>query len=177
MSGVPWRSSCPSADSVATEWISSAYGRICLTLRDCSWPMKCQRKPGWAVALASSSCARFSPTSVDPGLAQHVELLERDVLDRGEDLHVAGIAARVGDRRAHALEVRRDPARVEPGDQARHTTPDWRPVTPSSRRCENSAPRGEQIVQMPVSWTSMPCASSCARATTAMSRLRPRRAS
>ena len=66
VSGVPCFSSCRSADSEATEWMSSTYGRICLTLRLWSWPMKCQRKPGCASALASSSCARFSPSSVSP---------------------------------------------------------------------------------------------------------------
>ena len=43
VSGVPWRSSWRSAESEATEWISSTSGRTCLTLRLWSWPMKCQR--------------------------------------------------------------------------------------------------------------------------------------
>ena len=47
VSGVPCLASCRSAESDATEWISSTCGRIALTLRLWSWPMKCQRKtPG-----------------------------------------------------------------------------------------------------------------------------------
>ena len=60
VSGVPWRSSWPSAESDATEWMSSTYGRICLTLRLWSWPMKCQRSSGCAVGLGLELLARGS---------------------------------------------------------------------------------------------------------------------
>ena len=89
-----------------------------------------------ALAFASRSCARFSPSSVRPASRQHADLLERHVLDRGEDLDLGRVAPGVGDRLAHALEVRADAGGVEAGDQARHTTPAWRPVTPWSRRWE-----------------------------------------
>ena len=112
--------------------------------------MKCQRKSGCAVALASSSCARFSPSSVSPASAEHAELLERDVLDRGEDARPRRVAAGVGDRRAHALEVGADAGGVEAGDQARHTTPAWRPVTPLSRRWEKNGRLGADRAQADV---------------------------
>ena len=97
-----------------------------------------------------------------PGLAEHAELLQRHVLDRGQQLDLGRVAAGVGDRRAHALEVGVDARGVEAGDQARHMTPAWRPVMPLSRRCEKK--RSSQIVHRPTSMNSMPWASSCWRA-------------
>src|SRR5215218_6757210 len=105
----------------------------------------------------------------EPGFLERRHLLQRHVLDRRQDVHA------VADLGADSLEVVADAGGVEPGDQARHTTPDWRPVMPRSRRWEKSVRGSLQIVQSPVSWTSMPCASSCSRATTPMSRWLPRR--
>ena len=182
VSGVPCLPSWVSAESDATEWISSTYGRICLTLRLWSWPMKCQRNSGWAVALASSSWARFSPTSVSPASCEDVEVLERDVLDGGEQLDLVRAAAGLPrgrlDLGPHALEPAPHRLDLDAVDQARHTTPACRPVTPPSRRWEKNSPN-QHIEHSPTSWTSStPAASSCVRATFARSRLRsPTRAS
>src|SRR5919204_25810 len=60
-------SSCRSADSDATEWISRTLGATSLTLRLWSAPMKSQvNSPACCSRLASRSCARFSPTSSMP---------------------------------------------------------------------------------------------------------------
>ena len=88
-------------------------------------------------ALTSSSCARFSPTSVTPGLGEHAHLLGRDVLDRREDLDV--LARRSRARTRARLSATRP--RVEPADQLRHASPAWRPVTPRSRRWEKKRSR------------------------------------
>src|SRR5215210_1089891 len=58
------------ADSEASEWISRTFGATSFTLRLWSCPMKSQvnRSP-CASCLASSSCARFSPTSSMPASA------------------------------------------------------------------------------------------------------------
>ena len=85
----------------------------------------------------------------EPGLAEHAHLLQRDVLDRGEDLDLGGVAPRVGDRLAHPFEIGVDAGGVEPRDQARHMTPDWRPVTPRSRRWEKSRPAGRTSCRAP----------------------------
>src|ERR1700754_1339702 len=107
-------------------------------------------------------------------LAQRVELVDRHVLDRGEDLDLGRGPARLRDPLLDALEVRADLGGLEAGDQARHTTPAWRPVMPLSRRWLKK--RSSQIVQIPASSTSATPA-SCSRATCARSRLRPLRAS
>ncbi len=109
--------------------------------------MKCQRNSGWAVAFASRSCARFSPSSVIPASASVAELLQRHVLDRGEDLDAVGQLA------ADPLEVGADAGGVEAGDQTRHTSPAWRPVTPPSRRWEKNRPN-QHMVHSPTSWIS-----------------------
>ena len=131
-----------------------------------SWPMKCQRNvPGCASALAARSCARFSPEQRHAGLGEHLELLERHVLDRGEQLRAA-------DLRADALGVLAHAGGVEPADQLRHTTPAWRPVTPPSARWEKNR-SVRHIVHSPRSWTSAtPASASLAAATAGRSRLR-----
>ena len=126
-------------------------GRICLTLRDCSWPMKCQRKSGCAVAFSSRSWARFSPSSVIPASAA------RRSPSTGTYLTAARMSTSPGSRPAAAIASRtrsrfaRIAAGVQAGDQARHTTPAWRPVTPWSRRWEKK--RSSHIVHRPVSCT------------------------
>ena len=136
--------------------MSSTYGTICLTLRDCSWPMKCQRNSGCLVALASRSCARFSPSSVSPASPSTPSS------SSGTYLTAASSWTSAGSRPASAI-VERTRSRlawmlggVEAGDQTRHMTPAWRPVTPWSRRCEKK--RSSQIVHRPTSMTSMPWA-------------------
>ena len=122
-----------------------------MTLRLCRWPMKCHVElRDAAAALASSSCARFSPTTRDPGLGERAELLDRDVLDRGEDLG-SSVAA---DLVAHLARGWRRRARVEAADQLRHATPAWRPVTPPSRRWEKKR-SASQIVHRPKSSISV----------------------
>src|SRR3954451_21020425 len=122
------------------------------------------------------------PQQREPGLVEDVEVLERDVLDRREQLDVvsvaAGLARRLGDLGTHALEPAPHGLQLDAADQARHTTPACRPVTPRSRRWEKNSPN-QHIEHSPTSWTSStPAASSCARATFARSRLRsPTRAS
>ena len=127
-----------------------------MTLRLWSWPMKCQRNSGWAVALASSSWARFSPSSVSPASCEDVEVLERDVLDGGEQLDLVGAAAGLArgrlDLGPHALEPAPHRLDLDAVDQARHTTPACRPVTPPSRRWEKNSPN-QHIVHSPTSWT------------------------
>ena len=85
-------------------------------------------------------------------LGEHLELLERHVLDRGEQLGVA-------DLRADALGVLAHARGVEAADQLRHTTPAWRPVTPPSARWEKNRSL-RHIVHRPTSWTSATPASA-----------------
>src|SRR5918995_617941 len=103
-------------------------------------------------------------------LGEHPELLERDVLDRGQQLRVADLGADPLGVLAHAR-------RVEAGDQARHTTPAWRPVTPLSARWEKNRSL-RHIVHSPLSWTfGTPASASLAATTAGRSRLRsPERA-
>src|SRR3954463_13366763 len=79
-------------------------------------------------------------------LGEHLQLLQRHVLDRREQLRVADLLADAGGVLAHARGV-------EPGDQARHATPAWRPVAPPSARWEKNR-SARQIVHSPRSWTS-----------------------
>src|SRR4029079_15662191 len=104
-------------------------------------------------------------------LGEHAELLERDVLDGRQQLRVA-------DLRADTLRSLAPPRGVEAGDQARHTTPAWRPVTPPSARWEKNR-SGRQIVQTPRAGTSAtPASARSCRAPAGRSRLRsPTRAS
>ena len=147
-------SSCASADSLATEWISRTCGRTCLTLRLWRWPMKSHvNARRGAACLRSSSCARFSPASVDarPRRAPPSSS-SGDVLHRREDLDARRVAA--GPRAAAAISSRTRSRfartrRVEAGDQLRHATPAWRPGAPRSRRWEKNALRIAQIVQTP----------------------------
>ena len=91
----------------------------------------------------------------EAGLGQHADVLDVDVLDRGEQLDVGGIAPGAarggGDLLAHAVGVLAHADEVEAA-HARHTTPAWRPVTPPSRRCEKNSSSPAQIVHSPVSW-------------------------
>ena len=66
--------------------------------------------------MASSCCARFSPISVTPASASDADVLDGEVLDRGEQLDVArltaGAARGGGDLLAHPGDVLARPARV-----------------------------------------------------------------
>ncbi len=108
----------------------------------------------------------------DPRLGEDAELLERDVLDGGEDLDLGRVAPGAGDLLADPLEVRAHDARVDAPDQLRHAIPAWRPVTPRSRRWEKK--RSSWIVHSPQSWTTpTPAASSRSRASALRSSVRP----
>src|SRR5215208_3377571 len=112
-----------------------------------------------------------------PGLVQDMEVLERDVLDGGEQLDLvgaaAGLASGVVDLGPHALEPAPHRLDLDAVDQARHTTPACRPVTPPSRRWEKNSDGSAHMVHSPTSWTSStPASRNCARATFARSRLR-----
>ena len=102
VSGVPWRPSCSSAESDATEWISCAYGRICLTLRLWSWPMKCQRNAGPVLRLGLQLLGAVLADQVDAGVGERAELGGLEVLDGGQQLDAGRVAAdalaRGGDR-------------------------------------------------------------------------------
>ena len=78
----------------------------------------------------------------DPGRGERADLLQRHVLDGGEDL------GPFGELRADPLEVLADAGDVEPADQSRHTSPAWRPVTPWSRRWEKNS-SASHIVHRP----------------------------
>ena len=112
-----------------------------LTLRLWSWPMKCQRKrvgPGRGLGLELLRAVLAEQR--DAGLGEHAEVLDVDVLDRGEQLDVAGIAARARARRRRSPRARGRRSRARaPASSARHTTPAWRPVTPPSRRWEKNS--------------------------------------
>ena len=123
-------------------------------------------------ALASSSCARFSPTTRDAGLGEHAELLERDVLDRREDLDVR-VAPR-DLRRARARGCRRRARR-----RGRGSAPPREPRLAAGDAAVAAV--GEEalgrrtIVHRPPSWTSAtPAACSRARATALRSSVRSR---
>ena len=130
--------------------MSSTYGRICLTLRLWSWPMKCQRKSGCASALASSSCARFSPSSVSPAASSTCSSSSATYLTAASSSISAGSRPARFAASAISASTRSRPLRdgldLEAGDQARHTTPACRPVTPWSRRCEKNSPGSAHIV-------------------------------
>ena len=118
-----------------------------MTLRLWSWPMKCQRNaPGYAVGLRLQLLGAVLADERDAGLGERPQLLQRHVLDRREDLDA------VRQLGADAREVLAHAAGVDAGDQARHTTPAWRPVTPPSRRWEKNRPN-QHIVHRPMSCT------------------------
>ena len=153
VSGVPCCSSRRSAESDATEWISSTCGTMSLTLRLWSWPMKCQRKtPGYASALATRSCARFSPSSVTPASASTPSSSSGTYLTAA-----SSSASPISERMRSAFSRTRAASR--PVISSRHTTPAWRPVTPPSARWEKNR-SGRQIVHSPTSWTSATPASA-----------------
>ena len=98
--------------------------------------MKSQVSSGVRLRLRLELLGAVLARECDAGLGEHAELLERDVLDGGEDLDARRVAPGAGDLLAHALEVRAHALGVEAPDQLRHATPAWRPVTPRSRRWE-----------------------------------------
>src|SRR3954468_4055009 len=101
------------------------------------------------------------------GLGEHADLLECDVLDRGQHLHA------LADLVADSREVVGDAARVEAADQLRHASPAWRPVTPRSRRWEKKR-SASWIVHRPQSWTvSTPASVRRSRAIPLRSTVRP----
>ena len=77
--------------------------------------------PGYASAFATRSWARFSPTSSIPASASTGELLDRHVLDRGQDLDLGRVAPGGGDLGADPLEVR--PIALGPRPLISSTTP------------------------------------------------------
>ena len=79
----------------------------------------------------------------DARLGEGGELLQREVLGRGQDLdlrapwpHAGGLRsfASSGDRLVQALEVRAHDLRAQARDQLSHATPAWRPARSPSRR-------------------------------------------
>ena len=105
--------------------------------------MKCQRSSGCALGLGLELLGAVLAHDRQAGLGDHAELLERDVLHRGEQLDLgrvaAGLLRRRGDLLADALGRGAHRLGLQAGDQARHTTPAWRPVTPRSRRWEKNS--------------------------------------
>ena len=113
--------------------------------------------------FATRSCARFSPTSVMPPSASAPSSSTGTYLIAAQISTSSGSRAGVGDaRRARARGSPRSRAGSRPVNSRRHdrhTIPPWRPVTPSSRRCEKNT-SGSQYVQRPTSWM---CATPPAR--------------
>src|SRR5207248_6193393 len=109
-------------------------------------------------------------------LRERRQLVGGHVLDGGEDLHVAGVAAACGDAFPHAFEVVPDPLGAEVCELASHvsqTSPAWRPVTPLSRLWEKKS-SGRQLVQRGnESIFVTPRASSFCWATTLSESMRP----
>ena len=122
----PRRASCfsssRSALSLPTEWMQRTSGAITLTLRDWSWPMKSHVKCGVRRLLALELLRAVLGDGRDAGLHERGEVLELDVLDGGDDLHVLGLTGPRGLRHRaisslHRLEVRRGrPPRLAPRD-------------------------------------------------------------
>ena len=124
------------------------------TLRLCRWPMKSQVSSGWAAALACEVLGAVLADERDARLGERAELVERHVLDRGEQLDVARVAPGGGDLVADARQVRRARGRRRGrGSAAATRSPPGGPVTPPSRRWEKKR-SGSHIVQSPQSWTS-----------------------
>jgi hypothetical protein len=110
----------------------------------------------------------------DTAVGQCRQLLDRQIFDRGQDLHLRRVASGRCDRLPCPGQVARHRLRPQPADQVNHATPAWRPVTPRSRRWENSRAGSEQIVQIPMSaMVVAPTSRSCRRAIALRSRLRP----
>ena len=123
VSGVPWRSSWPSAESEATEWISSTYGS---DLLDLAALQLADEVPG-EVAGYASPCPRdpgrgSRPSSVSPASAS------TPISSSGTYLTAASIATSDGSRPASCdlaldpVEVGADAGGVEIGELARHLT-------------------------------------------------------
>ena len=101
----------------------------------------------------------------DAALGERPQLGHRQVLDRGQDLDLRGIATGGGDLLADARQVGGDPLGGQAVDQVNHATPAWRPVTPRSRRWEKNSVGSAQIVHIPMSATApTPACASCRRA-------------
>ena len=111
-----------------------------MTLRLWSWPMKCQRKlrvrRGLGLEVLGAVLAeqrRARPRRASPSSSSGTYLTAaRSSTSAGRG------RARRARSRSHAL-GRAHARGVEAGDQARHTTPAWRPVTPPSRRWEKNS--------------------------------------
>ena len=133
------------------------------------------KRPGYASALATRSCARFSPSSVIPASASTPSSSSGDVLDGGEDLDLGwDRVPRRAISRADALEVLAHPLGAQPADQLNHAIPAWRPVRPRSRRCEkNSDGPSRSCRARRRAPRSTPARSSSIRAIAFRSRLRP----
>ena len=78
--------------------------------------MKCQRRSGQAAAFASQLLGPVLPHQRHARLGEHADVLDVEVLDRGEQLDVGRVAAGApgggGDLLAHAGDVLARPARV-----------------------------------------------------------------
>ena len=88
--------SCASTESLATEWMRRTSGSDLADLAALQVADEVPRERraiAQAVALASSSWARFSPSSVTPASASAPSSSSGDVLDRGEHLDVRWVAA------------------------------------------------------------------------------------
>ena len=121
------------AESDATEWISRTFGAMSFTLRLWSAPMKSQvNRSRWRSCFASSSWARFSPTSSMPASASAGRSSASTYL----------IAARISTSEPIRSRTR---SRFSLTRCARTDRPAF-PVTPSSRRWEKYR-SGSQLVQ------------------------------
>ena len=131
--------------------------------------MKCQRNARMGGRLRLEVLRAVLADQRDPGLGERPELLERHVLDRGEDLDAVRQLA------ADPREVGADAGGVEAGDQTRHTTPAWRPVTPAVAAVgEEQAVPAHACTGRRRGSRRTPASASWARAIAARSRLRRR---
>ncbi len=92
------------------------------------------KRPGYASRLGDEVLRAVLPHEPHAGVGEHAEFLEWHVLDRGEHLHLLGVATRVDDLGGDSLEVGPHGLRAQAGYWLNHATPACLPVTPPSRR-------------------------------------------
>ena len=106
---------------------------------DCSWPMKCQRRPasGQAPTFSRSCCARFSPSSVTPASASPRRASTSTYLTAVSSSTAAGSRLARAAARAIWLRTRAAFSASRPRSRPPHYSA-CRPVRPPSRRWEKT---------------------------------------
>ena len=94
----PAATSALSSDMRSSEWMTSKSSTASSALFDCSCPIMCSRRPGWAARsaghFAAASATRFSPKSVTPAAISGSISCSCALLGNRDQRHVRRITPR-----------------------------------------------------------------------------------